>query len=349
MISRTRYLAFGIVLALALTMTLAACGGDDDDDDVAVAAPAAAPAAPAPQAPAARTAVAFPPAAVPGAPGAPAAPAPAAPAAPAATAIASIAAPAGATPVTQRAAPKAAPAPGTVIKRGGTLRHFNSASLPNLDIVRQGSNVAHTIAAGFYDVPFGWDDNLVPQTQMVDTWSMSTDAKEYTFTLRDGLKFHDGTPVEAEDVTASILRWKTSVFTPGKIWGLAQPTLEVVDEKTFKLNPTKPFGLWVSYWPQLPTHVMPKEVAESLEVEDINTNYMGSGPFKFVSWAPGDRVVVERNDAYVSRTEPKSGNSGERIVHLDSIEHIAVPDAASKVAAMQRTSRILRLAWHCYS
>ena len=318
-----RFVIFGLIAAVALVAV--ACG---DDHDIAVVAPAAAPAA-APQAPPAPAAVAAPAAPAPAAPQAPAAPAPAAAAAP------SIAAPAGATPVTARAARTVAPVPVGMIMQGGTLRHFNAGSLPNLDIVRQGSNVASTIAHGFYDIPFGWDDDLVPQPQMVDTWSISADAKEYTFTLRDGLKFHDGTPVEAEDVTATILRWKTSVFTPGKIWGLAEPTLEVVDKKTFKINPTKPFGLWVSYWAQMPSYIMPKEVAEPLQVEDINTNYMGSGPFKFVSWSPGHKVVLERNDAYVSRTEPKAGTSGERIVHLDFTEHIAVPDAATKVAAMQ--------------
>ena len=134
------------------------------------------------------------------------------------------------------------PSPAPMVKTGGTLRHFPTASIPNLDLVWQASGVSQSIGRNFYDFPFGWDHRLEPGPQMVDTWSITVDAKQYTFTLRDGLQFHNGGPVKAEDVVATILRWKESVFVPGKIWALAEPTLEVVDEKSFKIKPTKPFA-----------------------------------------------------------------------------------------------------------
>ena len=58
-----------------------------------------------------------------------------------------------------------------------------------------------------YDTLFSSDDELKPQPQMVDKWTVSDDRKIYTFTLRDGLKFHDGTPVTRKDVVASMKRW----------------------------------------------------------------------------------------------------------------------------------------------
>ena len=308
MAPRTTFLLFGLVAALFLVV--AACGGDDDVARVAPAAPA------------------------PAAPAAPASAAPAAPAAPAAVAVPPAISPTRA-PFVQPAVPAPAGAGVAMIKTGGTLRHFPTASVPNLDYIWQSSGVTGTIVRNFYDYPFGWDDQLQPQPQMVDTFSIRGDGMEYTFTLRDGLMFHDGKPVLAEDVTATILRWKESVFVPGKIWGLAEPTLEVVDDKTFKIKPTKPFGLWLSYWGQWPTFVMPKALVDSLEKEVINDDMTGSGPFKFVKWTPGDKVVSERFDAYVSRTDPKSGYTGARIAYVDFLEHIEVPDAGTKLAALQ--------------
>jgi peptide/nickel transport system substrate-binding protein len=228
-----------------------------------------------------------------------------------------------------------APTPAMMVKTGGTLRHFPTASIPNLDLVWQASGVSQSIGRNFYDFPFGWDHRLEPGPQMVDTWSITVDAKQYTFTLRDGLQFHNGDPVKAEDVVATILRWKESVFVPGKIWALAEPTVEVVDDKGFKIKPTKPFALWLNYWGQWPTYVMPKALADSLEKEVINTDYTGSGPFRLVSWTPGNKVTQERYDPYVSRTNPKSGTTGARIAYFDFLEHIEVPDAATKLAALE--------------
>ena len=294
MISRTRYLAFGIVLAL--TMTLAACGGDDDDD-TAVAAPAAraaAPAAPA-AAPAARV--------------------------PAPTAVAAPAVPAAMT------GPQ---------KKGGIFRLVPSATIGALDPVRNSAFVTRVAMNHAYDWPFGWNNDLVTQEQMIDTWSMTPDSLSYTFTLRDDLQFHDGTAVLASDVAATMHRWHTSIGTASTIWDLfGDPTIEVVDDKTYKVIGSKAFGLWVAYSGVAPIFVMPKSLADSLEPEEVNTNYIGSGPMKFVEWKPGAAVVYERYDAYVPRTDPKSGSAGARITYVDRVELIEISDAATRVAALQ--------------
>jgi peptide/nickel transport system substrate-binding protein len=60
-----------------------------------------------------------------------------------------------------------------------------------------------------YDTLFGFDDNFVPQPQMVGAYDISADKLTYTMTLRDGLKFHDGSPVTTRDVLASLKRWGT--------------------------------------------------------------------------------------------------------------------------------------------
>ena len=307
---RTMFLVFGLVASLSLV--LAACGGDDDVARVAPAAPAvAAPALPF-QAPAAPAALPF-----------------QAPAAPAPTATRA--------PFVQPAVPTAVTAAAVGIKKGGTIVWMPQASTPNLD-ANHGARTTSQIAAHFYDVPFAWDQQLVSKEQMMASWSWDPDAMKFTFTLRDGLTFHDGSPVTSEDVMASTERWRHSLSAsmPKRMWDLAgEPTMTRIDDSTFTLNLTKPFGLWVSYWAGNPTNVMPKEIASALGEADINTDFIGSGPFAFDSWAPGNKVVLARFDGYNPRAEPKDGAAGARIVNVDFLEYLEVPDPATRVAALQ--------------
>ena len=309
------------ILALGLMVTLlAVLGCSSDDEDGAATQPAAPAAAGAAAAAAAAQA----------APAAPAAPAAAARAAPAPTA-APAAFPKVATPVT-RAAPVVME---KMPKQGGTLVYIPSATIANLDPIRNTGFVTREVTNQFYDIPFGWTMGRSSEAQMVSDWSLSDDAISYSFTLRDNLAFHDGTPVTAADVTASINRWRTGVSV-SVLWELGgEPDLVVVDDKNFNLEMGKPFALWVNYWGLFGTWVMPKAAADALAFEDVNTDYNASGPYKFEDWVPGATITLLRNDGYVPREEPKDGSAGGRIPYLDKIRYIEIPDAATRVAALQ--------------
>jgi peptide/nickel transport system substrate-binding protein len=224
-------------------------------------------------------------------------------------------------------------------KTGGHLKWANQASIGSLDATRNSSFVTAVLVSHWYDHPFTWDQELIGTEQMIDTWSMNPAATEYTFTLRDGLvfsgNFRAAAPVTTDDLLASIERWRTQIGTPSTVWDLSKPTLEKVDAKTFKIKPTAPFGLWVDYWAQSVTYVIPKVVLDALGDEETLTDYTGSGPFEFVSWDPGAAAVVQRHEAYKPRSEPKNGKAGARLALLDSFEVLEVPDAATKVAALQ--------------
>jgi peptide/nickel transport system substrate-binding protein len=221
-------------------------------------------------------------------------------------------------------------------RRGGVLNWTPSATIANLDPIRNTAFVTRSVTHQFYDYPFGLTKDYKSAPQMVSEWSVTEDATEYTFTLRENLAFHDGSPVEAGDVISSVLRWKTGVGGPSRVWGLAgEPDLEVVNPSTLKIRPTTPFGLWVNYWGFFGTPIMPKEAADALAFEDVNTDYRGSGPYKFDEWVPGAKVRLVNNEAYVPRDEAKNGSAGGRIPYLDAIEYIEVPDSATRVAALQ--------------
>ena len=92
-------------------------------------------------------------------------------------------------------------------KKGGTLKLIPNADLKVLDPIWTTAYITRNHGYMVYDVLFALDAQLHVQPQMVDTWEVSADGLHYTFRLRPGLTFHDGTPVTAEDAVASLRRW----------------------------------------------------------------------------------------------------------------------------------------------
>jgi len=90
---------------------------------------------------------------------------------------------------------------------GGTLTIIPHADLKNTDPIWTTAYITRNHGYMIYDTLFSLDDKFQPQPQMVDTWNVSTDGLKYTFTLRSGLKWHDGAPVRAADCVASLKRW----------------------------------------------------------------------------------------------------------------------------------------------
>src|SRR6516164_845295 len=93
------------------------------------------------------------------------------------------------------------------IDAGNTLRMVPHADLAIVDPQFIGVYITRNFGYLVYDTLFGMDRDFRPQPEMVDTWQVSDDRLTYTFRLRDGLKFHDGQPVRAADVVASLKRW----------------------------------------------------------------------------------------------------------------------------------------------
>src|SRR5215510_678451 len=180
----------------------------------------------------------------------------------------------------------------------GTLTIIPHADLKNTDPIWTTAYITRNHGYMIYDTLFSLDEKFQPQPQMVDTWNVSTDGVKYTFTLRAGLKWHDGAPVRAADCVASIKRW-------GKRDGMGQKLME-------------PYGLVLQSLGKLSSNVpfmMPERVAQTDAFTQIKEN-IGSGPFKFVQdeWVPGSKVVYVRNPDYVPRAEPPSYAAGGKKV-----------------------------------
>ena len=190
-----------------------------------------------------------------------------------------------------------------------------------------------------YDTLFGNDENMQPRPQMVDTWQVSEDRKTYTFTLRDGLKFHDGSPVTTKDVIASLRRW-------GARDGVGQRLLryvtkmEAANDKTFTMVLSEPYGMVLESLGKTNSSVpvIMREKDAMTDPQQQVKEGVGSGPFKFAKdqWVPGSRTVYLKNADYVPRpgNEPPSSFSGSKFPGMDRIELVWIADSQTAMSAL---------------
>src|SRR5438128_4827053 len=122
-----------------------------------------------------------------------------------------------------------------------TLRFVPQANLANFDPIWGTQYVVRNASGMVWDTLYGVDEELQPQRQMVEAEEVSSDGLTWTFRLRPGLKFHDGEPVLAKDVVASLNRWSAR-DSLGLMIRAVQNDLVAVDDRTFRWVLKKPFS-----------------------------------------------------------------------------------------------------------
>ncbi|HEX3538069.1 MAG TPA: ABC transporter substrate-binding protein [Stellaceae bacterium] len=218
-----------------------------------------------------------------------------------------------------------------------TLRFIPQADLRSIDPIWTTAYVTRNFGYLVFDTLFALNKDLKPQPQMVDSWTASDDKLTYKFTLRGGLKWHDGQPVRTADCVASIERW-------GKRDTLGQKLMEAVDkiaaddDKSFTIKLKFQFPLLLDGLGKLSSNVpfmMPERLAKTDAFQQI-PEAIGSGPFKFVKaeWVPGSKAVFVKNTDYVPRKEPPSLASGGKVAKVDRVEWLYIPDTATAAAAL---------------
>jgi peptide/nickel transport system substrate-binding protein len=200
--------------------------------------------------------------------------------------------------------------------RARTLRVVPETLTTILDPHFTTSFTARDFSYLVFDTLFAVDDQWRPQPQMVERWQRSDDGLTWTFTLREGLVFHDGSPVTAEDCVASLRRWGARDALGGLLLR-ATGSLEPVDAATFRLVLSQPFGLVLEALAKpgaMVPMIMPKRLAETPATRPI-TEPVGSGPYRFVAeeYRAGDRIVLARHAAYKPRPSPPSGPAAASI------------------------------------
>lgn len=167
------------------------------------------------------------------------------------------------------------------------------------------------------------EGEIVPQ--LAERFTLSRDGKTYTFHLRKGVEFHDGTPFDAEAVKFTLDRARDPKWATGSRSYLAAISrVEVVDEHTVRVVTEKPFAPLLAHLtlPGLGSIISP--TAAKKWGKDFDKHPVGTGPYRFKEWIRGDRLVFERNDKYWG---PKA--KVERLVYKP------IPDTAARVAMLE--------------
>lgn len=217
-----------------------------------------------------------------------------------------------------------------------TLKFVPSTSLTSLDPVWTTASVTRGFGYVVYETLFGYDEQLRPRPLMVDGMQTEDGGKRVTLRLREGMLFHDGTPVLARDCTASLRRWM--VRDPlGQTITDRMDALEAPDDRTIVFRMKKPFfQLTRALAKTQPTPViMPERLALTDPYKQV-TEVVGSGAFRFLKdeFVAGSAAAFAKFDRYVPREEPTSFAAGAHRALVDQVEWHVIPDAATAAGAL---------------
>ena len=218
------------------------------------------------------------------------------------------------------------------------LTFIPQADLAVLDPVWTTADVTRNHGYLVFDTLYGLDASYRAQPQMVEAHGVEEDGRRWRLSLREGLKFHDGSPVLARDVVASLKRWAAR-----DAFGLAllQATdeLAAVDDKVVQFRLKRPFALLPDALGKPGSNmpcIMPERLAKTDPFQPV-TEMVGSGPYRFVASerVSGSQVVYERFDGYVPRASGSASfTAGPKRAHLERIHWTVIPDAATAANAL---------------
>jgi len=215
-------------------------------------------------------------------------------------------------------------------KQGGALRVYHRDSPASMSILEEVTISTVAPVMGVFNnlvmfdqhVPQNSLDSIVPDLAL--SWAWSNDAKELTFKLREGVRWHDGKPFTAADVqcTWDLILGKSPIrlrINPRKswYWNLDHVAAKGDDEVVFRLKQPQPafIALLASgLSPIYPCHVPPA---------DMRQHPIGTGPFKFVSYHPNESIKLVRNPDYWKPGRP----------YLDGIEWTIIPNRSTAILA----------------
>ncbi len=198
------------------------------------------------------------------------------------------------------------------------------ADAVTLDPFDTNDNLSYSVERTMYDGLIGFTPDMKMKPQLATSWEASRDARVFTFLLRRGVKFHDGTAFNAEAVKINFDRvrdpeQKLRRYSLYEMIG----AIDVVDEYTVRFTLRRPFGAMLYNFAH-PAGRIISPAAIRRGGAYIARNPVGTGPFKFVNWAPGREIVVERNPEFWEAGQPR----------VDRIVFKLIPEDASRVAML---------------
>ena len=209
-----------------------------------------------------------------------------------------------------------------------------AANPPSLDPPSVNSNIVGGIGVHVYESLFAMNENYEPTPVLAESYEVSDDGMTYTIKLRQGVKFHNGKEMTADDVVASMNRWleksaKANTLIGGSVF-------EKADDYTVNLNVNQASSdiIMILASPIQFAAIYPSEVVESATEEGIS-EYIGTGPYKLGEWKQDQYVKLERYEDYQASENASTGLAGKKNAVSDVIYFDVVTDAATRIAGVQ--------------
>ncbi|HEX6212468.1 MAG TPA: ABC transporter substrate-binding protein [Methylomirabilota bacterium] len=222
-------------------------------------------------------------------------------------------------------------------KKGGVLKVGNLGEPPSLDAHWTTATITEVLTNHLYEGLYALDAKAQPIPMLAEGMpAVSKDGLTYTFKLRQGITFHNGKEMTSADVVASLNRWGAQ-STYGKTLYARVAEVRAVDKHTVSMQlKEKTATVLISL--AIPNNfaaIYPKEVVDKFKPAEKATEWIGTGPFKLAEWKPDRHIKMVRFDGYQPRKEPASGYGGRKVVHIDELLWLPVPDAATRVAQIE--------------
>jgi peptide/nickel transport system substrate-binding protein len=220
--------------------------------------------------------------------------------------------------------------------QGGTVRAAMAGSPPTLDFVTSFAAQARDIGVYIYEGLATVDGNYDAVPQLAERWTTSADGKTYTFHLRKGVKFHDGSPMTAADVVASIERFRGQ--SPRKADLSMVASAQAVDDLTVEVALAQPSAAFVPLlaYPGPAVAIMPKKLIDGVAAGKLpQSSVIGTGPYRLAEWIPDKHVHLERFAQYSPASAEASGYAGRRLACVEHIYFVPVPEVSSRVAGLE--------------
>lgn len=213
------------------------------------------------------------------------------------------------------------------ISEGGVLNAaISQDTTAGLDAQFTTATLTGNVAQHVLESLFADDASFSPQPHLVSDYELSADGTSLTMSLREGITFHNGAPLTANDVVASLNRWGV-LSTSGRLAYGRLDSISAVDDLTVEMTFTQPSGIILTLLAGNSAFIIPAEIAEAVGEDQLSFEQsIGTGPFKFEEHEADRHLRLVRNDDYVSRDEPADGMSGKRVPYLDEVTFLMVQD-----------------------
>ncbi|MDK1373809.1 MULTISPECIES: ABC transporter substrate-binding protein [unclassified Sinorhizobium] len=215
-------------------------------------------------------------------------------------------------------------------ERGGVINVATVGEPPTLDPMASTADLVGIVSQHIFETLYTFDKDWKPTPLLAAGMpDISADGKTYTIKLRSGVKFHDGTDLDAKDVVASLDRWMKTA-SRGKQTAATIAGVEAVDPLTVKISLNAPYAPLVSL---LAFNNSAAIVLPSEKQAEPMVDFVGTGPYKLKERKADQYIQLERFDAYASPDGESNGYGGARHQYADEIRFVPVPDPNTRIEA----------------